>query len=742
MNRLRFLLTLCLGIVPAAFSAETFGPISVTPMSLASGETHHGYREFRIILENRSPKDSHDVTLIYPERSFNFGNSIGRISRRVSLAPGTSAAVPIWQPPLPQGGSGRMRVLIDGQEEGLVTVPTYGHMSQSGGHHGGSMVPATVLVSRSINFDDLSRGLRGDNNAFSATMATGSPGSRGIRGVVPTAWSPDTSASGLHWLELDYDKPMQVDRLRLYDTMGASYSGEIILTGVSGTNLPTIPFSNAGLMRPGTAREISFPLTAEPIKSVRLNLGSIYAGMISVDAVELQGAGGSIWAAAARASSELGAGSSYPGTPGSTGREVNRLLRSEVPVSEWSEMWLSYSAFDGVAISGRDLQGMPAAVKTALWRYTECGGNLIVLGETTAPEPWQSAAKENLEGGQLIDAGFGRCFVFRAERAPEIPATALKRLSDTLADCSRKWQSLPDENSANAGFPVVENVRIPVRGIVVIMLGFVIVIGPVNIILLSRMQRRTWLLWTIPAISFVTSLVVFAYSMFREGVTPDVRIEGLTHLDQSNHRAATVGMTAFYCPLTPGDGLFFSSDTEATPLVESWTYGRGSTREMSWTQGQHLERGWVTARVPAHFRIRKSETRRERIQLEGTGAQLAVVNGLGAPIHSLWLADGAGRIFTATNVAAGQKVKLTLSSQNPQLWRSAGSVQALADKIGFNQLGDYAFTNAFEYLSPDSYIAELEGNPFLENGLGARSKSARTKARSVVYGLLETTSKP
>ena len=205
--------------------------------------------------------------------------------------------------------------------------------------------------------------------------------------------------------------------------------------------------------------------------------------------------------------------------------------------------------------------------------------------------------------------------------------------------------------------PVVENLKVPTRGIVVVMLAFIIVIGPVNIIVLNRCKRRTWMLWTIPAISFATTLLVFAYSLLREGITPDTRIAGLTVLDQASHRAATIGGTAFYCPLTPSGGLHFDFETEATPLVQIG-YGSGTSREVDWTQSQHLQRGWVSARVPVHFHLRKSETRRERIQVVNENGKLQIVNGLGAPIKSLWIADADMNFYEAENVAAGQKAGL------------------------------------------------------------------------------------
>jgi hypothetical protein len=268
------------------------------------------------------------------------------------------------------------------------------------------------------------------------------------------------------------------------------------------------------------------------------------------------------------------------------------------------------------------------------------------------------------------------------------------------------------------------------------MLLFVIAIGPVNLIVLSRMNRRTWLLWTIPAISFLTCSTVFVYSYLREGITPDTRISGLTVLDQANRRAASIGFTAFYCPLTPSQGLFFSSDTEATPLVEAWDYRGGTDREMDWTQAQHLGRGWVSARVPAHFQLRKTETRRERLEIENVNGQLTVVNGLGAAIQTLWLADGQSHVYTLTNIAAGQKISLGASTTPLKKDEQLG-VRTLLEKCG----AQANLTDATTFLLPNTYIAELNGNPFLENGLGPKAQTSRTKAHAVVYGMLEPLAK-
>ncbi len=721
----------------ASLHADVFGPISVVPQAIVSGDTYHGYRELRVFVENRSLKDKHEVLLIYPDRSFNYGNSIGRIVRRVSLAPGTSVQVPIWQPPLPLNGSAAIKVIVDGEAVGEVSTPSLSHMNRSHGHYSGALLPAVILVSRSLNYDELNRVLKAQNDGYQASMAVGAPTSMRTRGMVPTAWSPNsTSGSGPHWIELEYATPIKADKLRIYDTLGANYYGSIVLTDVSGTNVTKLPFSH-GMAAPRTAREIFLPAMSEAIKTVRLEIGPVYAGMVSIDAVELAGPSESAFATSATASSEGGVLS--PGASGAT-RDANSLLRAESSVAEWSDAWLSYSAFDGIAVSAGDLKSMPAAVQTAVQRYVECGGMLLVFGGGEIPSAWRSMHVSETGDSLVVHAGLGRCFMLASVAPANLSGSTRESVLNALATSSREWQSIPDEETANASFPVIDNIKIPVQGIVVIMLAFVITIGPVNIILLSKRNRRTWLLWTIPAISIVTTLLVFVYSFLREGVTPDVRIDGLTFLDQQNRRAATWGRAAFYCPLTPGGGLLFGSDTEATPMVGVFNYRHGTSREMDWTHGQRLSRGWVSARVPAHFQIRKSEVARERLQLEGAGTDRHVVNGLGAEIRSLWIADQQGRVFHATNVPAGGKVRLTHVADRKVESASSDSVRTLQEKY-FNSMTEAEWQQlAAGSLWLNSYVAKLEGNPFIENGL--RSKSARVKARSVVFGQLESTPNP
>ena len=729
-----------LGIIAAAFflvstpgRAESFGDISVDPNAIYTGNTFHGYAEMRVVLENHSPSKAHFVTLIYPNNANgNYGNSISRLSRTVTLAPDAREVVSLLQPPLPAQGDGSIRVEVDNHHEGEVRAPNANNHCN---YYSGRGDQTTVFISRSLDYDAVEKLFHANSGAFTAAMAVGAPDAKGY-GMQPATWAPDTRRYGdTNWLELDYAAPQAVNRIEIYSTQNPPTSGFITLIGISGTNVTRIPLSSGSSRSGGSGwtQEFSFPQTGEPVKTVRLNFGKAPPYNIAVDAVEIAGPSGSAYAADARASSDNSASAGRYASGGANADAVESL-RAESPVSEWSENWLAYSPFDAVVLNAADLSSMSPAVLGALEDYLSAGGNVVLFGKTDLPTAWHPAQKYSLQGGVRYKVGFGNCFAFDSENFSLLDPQYVKMLNNAVSDSAHYWQSLPaDSGSANSVMPVVESLKIPTRGIVLIMLAFVVIIGPVNIIYLNRRQRRTWMLWTIPAISFATTLIVFTYSLLREGITPDTRIAGLTLIDQANHHVATIGGTAFYCPLTPSGGLHFDFGTEATPLV-AVGYNSGSAREVDWSQSQHFQRGWVSARVPAHFHLRKSETRRERIQLVNENGKLQIVNGLGAEIKSLWIADADMNIYQTDNVAAGQKAGLILSKQSQTSEKSGAN--GLLHDLGFSAHPDFK-DGAGKYLLPNTYIAVLDGNPFIENALGSASRPKRTKSSAVVFGILE-----
>jgi hypothetical protein len=399
----------------------------------------------------------------------------------------------------------------------------------------------------------------------------------------------------------------------------------------------------------------------------------------------------------------------------------------------WSSNWLAYSRYDGIVVTGDDLRAMPPAVRTALWQYAETGGSLLVLGAAQLPESWQR--RPDRAGLSVFEAGFGRCLVGPDENIDQWGLDRLLILNSAWADAAAPWQGPRESLEANREFPVVEDFGIPVGGLFVLMLLFTLAIGPVNYFILARKKRKIWLLWTAPLISLATCLAVFGYMLLSEGWHGRLRTETLTLLDESSRRATTIGWTAFYSPLTPSDGLHFSYETEVVPqrVDDAGQMGaRSCTIDLS--RDQHFVKGWVEARVPAHFKVRKSETRRERVAFhrEADG-KLSMVNWLGARVLHFWYADDKGELYAAQDVAAGAPAELTPADKLLAPVPVESPMEVLRASISLSRMDSF-IKQPERYLTPRTYLAELDDSPFLEDGL----RDCRTRrCRAVVLGMVK-----
>lgn len=404
------------------------------------------------------------------------------------------------------------------------------------------------------------------------------------------------------------------------------------------------------------------------------------------------------------------------------------IQRTDLPAQGWSDNWLAYSSFDGVVLQQSDLDVMPANVLAALQQYVECGGILTVLGGTTCPFSGNTVQQLHPQSQKLTYAvGFGRCFVHG-----RTTSGAFQEDEKAWMEGRELYRGGANETALNKKFNVVEQISVPVRGFLLLVTLFALIAGPLTIFILAKANRRIWLLWVIPLESTLACGLVLGYSLVTEGITPTVRLAGLTLLDQERHVATTLGWAGYYCPQRPPKGLFFSDDWE---MMRSTNYRlQREPKTVDWTRGQHLSHGWVTARVPSFFMCRRNTIRRERLECSlNNDGKMEVVNGLGAKITSLWLRDANGKFHFAQQVMAGQRV--TLEPQN----KSGGSQTTLHGlrkrfSSDFKETKNMLTEDPLPHMIPGSYVAVLDSAPFMEHGMG--DKKIDLIASGVVYGIL------
>ncbi|MFN7971944.1 MAG: hypothetical protein U0166_06285 [Acidobacteriota bacterium] len=390
----------------------------------------------------------------------------------------------------------------------------------------------------------------------------------------------------------------------------------------------------------------------------------------------------------------------------------NTVLVNGVPDSE---EWLAYSGVLGMVLARDDADRLSAPAREALASWVRLGGILLLVGDRAAPEGWPAMQAFEHESYVVRVMGFGRV-ITADEHGWEEAASETWRTSGTLS-----------QPMSDLEFPVVEGSGIPVITLFVMMIGYVLVIGPANLIVLGKMKKLVWLVVTIPAISFATSGTILLWAILAEGVTPVVRLDGFTILDQRMQRATTIGRVGYYAPLAPSQGLRLPYEAE---VLQMTGLDRRAGTAVDWSTCQHHRGGVVPARTPVHFSWRSDAERRERLEIHPTMAGgIEVVNGLSVAIEDLYVASDDGHIFRGrARIGSGSRATLEPA---PELGATIGSYKALRTRLLAPWYG-FREADPFELLVPGSYVAFVERNPFIDPGIG---RPRYRKPSGTVFGI-------
>ncbi len=425
---------------------------------------------------------------------------------------------------------------------------------------------------------------------------------------------------------------------------------------------------------------------------------------------------------------------------------IHNYLKTELSIENWSANWLSYTSYSGIFIDVSDYKKMPIKVKSAIHSYVELGGVLTVLGECKPPEIWLKYKKENNRDFTKYSIGFGNLFIIpektykdwneqldlfmknkNKNSSNKLNLKSLKLLNEILKKSG--WQEKYSKYQANNYLPMINNDSLPLRTLFFLMLGFVILVGPVNIIYLTKKKKKVLLLITVPLFSLIFTTIIISYSFISEGFSGIEKTRIITILDEVNHHANTVGLLGYYTPIIPFDGLNFDYESELSICKSGYReYGRYS---IDLTENQSFTKGWISSRIPTHFQIRKSQMRKEKLPFKILeNGSVSVTNSFDCKIEKLIMRLPNSQneyYFTNYIIDVGKTVILNKNKRSDYITpRFAG----ILDKSKLNVLGSY-FTA--ENLIKGSYMIKLDGSPFTER---AMSNVGESEHETIVYGLM------
>lgn len=402
----------------------------------------------------------------------------------------------------------------------------------------------------------------------------------------------------------------------------------------------------------------------------------------------------------AAAQVQWGSGSGGYSAYGSVRAEDHMVL----PPDAMPEKWIDYTAIDYLALSMDTLAGLPEATRTAILDWTAAGGCLLVTEVTgriseldqllgranrsllsewtfeepserqpiaaptvpgttptaTAPTPPMKPWPKGERDYGRASLGLGSVHAFQFDAFPgsqgnwcwffQNTDAASQTLGVRLGTCGRE-QGHPEFYH----FLIPGVGAAPITMFLVLITGFSIVIGPINLWWLARRKQLHLMLLTIPLISLLTCLSLFAYAILADGFGVQSRQRSLTLVDQSAARAVTSSRVSLYAGLSPG-GLSFSPVTAIFPV---WPEDPSQSRlSVDWTETQRLQGGWLPARTPTQFVTVSVQPQRERLNVASAPGGLRVENGFSIGLRELIVWDDKGKAYYADRLPAGSSATL------------------------------------------------------------------------------------
>lgn len=209
-------------------------------------------------------------------------------------------------------------------------------------------------------------------------------------------------------------------------------------------------------------------------------------------------------------------------------------LRTESPDFKRFRRWQDLSVYDMIVIDEDDWAVYPKSLKEILPDWVAAGGILALVGTEQPP----------ITPG---NCGLGRVVALGAS-APDFDAL-FKTLAGMMIRYSLATSPFECDIKASDAVGALRN-ETPFSTILMVLLAFCVLAGPVLVFTLARRNRRLSLLWLFPIMSVVFSLGVMGVIVFSKGTDPELRQFVHTIFDEKAGKVVTICNHVILAPFT------------------------------------------------------------------------------------------------------------------------------------------------------------------------------------------------
>jgi hypothetical protein len=327
------------------------------------------------------------------------------------------------------------------------------------------------------------------------------------------------------------------------------------------------------------------------------------------------------------------------------------------------EDWRGLGGFEILVFSDFEWRQIPATQRNAIQDWIAQGGKLVLCPAGTGDSPDLPIAGD-LGTGAVLRWAPGSDFLDQVSRL--LMATEVPAVSATLQDYTWQW---PLAQSVGRPEP-------PHLLIVSFVVGFALVIGPLNFVAFAPLGQRHRLFWTTPAIALAASVLMGLFIALSEGFGGSgERFEVLLNLPQLRksvvwqEQASRTGVltSSAFVPSEPS--LILPIGLRDSP--GSYLPERGKTYLLD---GATWSGDWFRSRTTQAQLLSAVLPTRAQVQIvTSQDAAPSAVSTFDQEMAEFWYFDEEGSAWKAENLRPGEKQALKRTEQQAfeAWWRAA-----------------------------------------------------------------------
>lgn len=355
---------------------------------------------------------------------------------------------------------------------------------------------------------------------------------------------------------------------------------------------------------------------------------------------------------------------------GVTGPPASASVRFEVASispQQWPADWRVWSSFSAIVISREEHDALDGARRNALREWVAQGGALWVV-PAGARVAWGGTESSETQ------VGLGQIYSGLDSLLGNAESATHRRIAP--------WKSVAElvTNDDRANWDLEK----PLVTLIVFLVVFGIVVGPINVFVFAPASRRQRLFLTVPVISLGASLLLGAVIVVKDGFHGAGVRRSLVVLLPGENKAAVFQEQVARTGVLLGKQFALPADTLIT-IGSGGSAGLNQDRELE-RAGDTASGAWFTSRAVQVHELRRITPTRARVELVEGGADgraPVVQSSVTTVLTDFRYVDAVGNRWTADELPPGKRVTLTSTTTAdrgdvPEFFRARGGATDLA----------------------------------------------------------------